>query len=115
MRRAIIRAVGLVLLPFCACATGAQVTIEKCHGPIYTEQQITRPARIAGSPNFEPIYAGFGHAVRIHAVLDAVLCRSGKVTDIKVVEVSPPEIEDLVVAVVSLINFRPAEMRWHTV
>jgi hypothetical protein len=115
MRRIIIILLAIILFPVFAQAIAAQVTInDKCRGPIYTAQQVRRPARIKEPPDFQPIYAAFG-AIHIHAILDAVLCRSGKVTDIKVVEVSPPEIKDFVVAAVSLISFTPAESNWHTV
>ena len=116
MSRAIIIGVAISLYAFWAGATSAQVVVnDKCRGPVYAEQQVSRPAKITTAPNFQAIYDGFGHGVHIHAVLDAVLCRSGRVTDIKVVEVSPPEIKDFVVAAVSLIDFTPAEMNWHTV
>jgi hypothetical protein len=110
MRPIIITALAIILCSFCARAKTAQVVVnEKCRGSIFTEEQVTRLAEIKS-----PIYLGFGPAIHVHAVVDTVLCRSGKVTDIEVVEVSPPEVRDLIVAVVSQINFTPAEKNWHT-
>jgi len=42
------------------------------------------------------------------------LCRSGSVTDINVVEVSPAKVKDFIVGAVYLVRFTPAEMNWHT-
>jgi surface antigen-like variable number repeat protein len=115
MRSFIIIAVAITLSSFCARRTSAQVNDGKCRGSIYSEQEVTRPAKINGPPDFQQIYLGFGRNMRVHAVVDAILCRSGRVTDIKVVEVSPPEVKDFVIAALSLVSFTPAEMSWHTV
>jgi len=115
MRRIIIIGLAITLFSFCARAASAQiVSDQKCRGPIDTEEQVTRPAQIKDSANFQPIYGAFGPGIHLHAVLDVVLCRSGKVTDIKVVEISPPEVKDFVAAAVSLIQFTPAEKNWHS-
>lgn len=113
MRPTTIIAIAIVLFAFGGPATSAQRTAQKCHGPIYTEQQVTRRASIKQTANLEPIFRSFGNTP-IHAVLDSILCRSGKVTDIEVVEMSPAEVRDFVIAALSLIEFTPAEMNWHT-
>jgi len=114
MSRIIITALAIVLCSFCARASSAQSTARQCRGPIYTEQQLTRPARITRPPDLQPIYRAFGNGVSIHAVVDAILCRSGSVTDINVVEVSPAKVKDFIVGAVYLVRFTPAEMNWHT-
>lgn len=86
-----------------------------CRGPIYTGEEVTRRAKITEPANFNVIYKAFGSDIHAHAVLDAVLCRSGYVTDIKVIEISPVKIRELIVFSVSTIRFKPAEMNWHTV
>ncbi|MFZ0748394.1 MAG: POTRA domain-containing protein [Pyrinomonadaceae bacterium] len=44
-----------------------------------------------------------------------MLCRSGQVTDIRVIEGISPEINEFARAAVSLVEFEPAEIRWHSV
>ena len=88
---------------------------DSCRGPVYSGKEVTRPAKITGPADWTPIYNAFGRAVQARVTVDAVLCRSGHVTDIKIVESSLPKINDFVVGVVSLIGFRPAETNYHTV
>ena len=88
---------------------------EKCRGPIYTAKEVTRPAKITKQADLSAVTKAFGNDIQGHAVVDAVLCRSGRVTDIQVIEVSPPKIREFVVGAVSLIPFKPAEMNYHTV
>jgi hypothetical protein len=87
----------------------------KCSGPIYNARDVTRRAQIRGQPDFRVIYEAFGRDVHARVSLDAVLCRSGQVTDIRVVESAPPNVGEFVAAAVSLIRFAPAELNWHTV
>lgn len=94
---------------------GQAQNAENCRGPIYTAKEVTRRAKITKPANFNVIYKAFGSDIHAHAVLDAVLCRSGHVTDIKVIEISPVKITEFIVAAVSEISFKPAEMNWHTV
>jgi len=87
----------------------------KCSGPIYNARDVTRRAQIRGQPDFKAIYEAFGRDVHARVSLDAVLCRSGQVTDIRVVESAPPNVGEFVAAAVSLMRFTPAELNWHTV
>lgn len=87
----------------------------KCRGPIYTAQQVAKKARMIGSPNFKALYEAFGNDVSGSVSLEAVFCRSGRVTDIRVIESRPPTIGEFVAAAVSLLTFTPAEMNWHSV
>ena len=89
--------------------------IQRCHGPIYTAKEVTRRARITKGPDFSVIYKAFGGDVHARVNLEAVLCRSGRITDIRIVESVPPKLAEFVVAAVSLMRFTPAEMNWHTV
>ena len=86
-----------------------------CHGRVYAAHEVTRRAKITDRPNFDAIIEAFGRDIQARAVLDVVLCRSGRVTDIKVVEASPPEIAEFFVKAISILRFTQAELNWHTV
>jgi hypothetical protein len=87
----------------------------KCSGKIYSARDVTRRARIIEQPDFKAIYEAFGRDTHARVSLEAVLCRSGRATDIRVVESTPPNVGEFVAAAVSLIRFTPAELNWHTV
>jgi hypothetical protein len=87
----------------------------KCSGKIYGAREVTRRARIIEQPDFKAIYEAFGRDVHARVSLEAVLCRSGRATDIRVIESAPPNVGEFVAAAVSLMRFAPAELNWHTV
>jgi surface antigen-like variable number repeat protein len=87
----------------------------KCSGKIFDAREVTRRARIIKQPDFKVIYEAFGRDVHARVSVDAVLCRSGQVTDIRVVQSTLPNVGEFVVAAVSQISFAPAELNWHTV
>jgi hypothetical protein len=87
----------------------------KCSGQIYDAREVTRRARITKQPDFKVIYEAFGRGVHARVSLEAVLCRSGQATDIRVTESAPPNVGEFVAAAVSQIRFTPAELNWHTV
>lgn len=106
----------LMLLPLRALAAPSQgLGSDTCRGPIYTAKEVARPAKFIEPADFEIIYKGFGRDLQAHFIVDAVLCRSGRVTDIKVIEISRPDITEFVIGAVSQVRFKPAEMNWHTV
>jgi len=47
--------------------------------------------------------------------VEAVFCRTGQVTDIRIIEGSSPTVNDFASAAASMIRFAPAELNWHTV
>lgn len=103
--------VGLLVL-LGVLPTSAQVD-KKCSGRVYSAREVTKPARIIEGPKLrlgllEPL-------ARARFVLEAVLCRSGQVTDIRVIEGISPEINEFARAAVSLVKFVPAELRFHSV
>lgn len=113
-----LRSVALVLFVMSSAATALSAQtrdIPTCRGSIYSTKEVTRRARINEHPNYDAIYEAFGRNIQARAVLDVVLCRSGRVTDIKVIEISPPEIAEFVVKAISILRFTPAELNWHTV
>lgn len=104
--------VGLLIL-LVVFPVVAQVN-KKCLGRVYGAREVTKRARILEGPKLivgnllEPGRRG-------RFILDAVLCRNGHVTDIRVVEGISPEIDEFTVAAVSVVRFEPAELRWHSV
>jgi hypothetical protein len=87
----------------------------ECPGPTYSSKQVTKPAKMIDQPNFKALYEAFGNDVSGRVRLEAIFCRSGRVTDIRVADSQPPKIGEFVAAAVSLVRFRPAELNWHTV
>ncbi len=87
----------------------------KCSGPVFNARDVTRRARILKQPDFGPIYEAFGKDVNARVSLEAVLCRAGQVTNIRVIESAPPNVGEFVARAVYLMRFTPAEMNWHTV
>jgi hypothetical protein len=111
-----IKAIGAFVLTLFSLWVGAASGQEnkECPSPVYASQEVTRPAKIV-----ERLYLGgvrepireFNGRVK----LEAVLCRTGRVTDIRITEGSSPLVNDFVSAAASLTRFVPAELNWHTV
>lgn len=108
---------ALIICSISVSATAAQRRTvrddSKCPKPIFSAQDVTRPAKITARPDFriagvDPNFAG-------RVAVEAVLCRTGRVTDIVVSESSSPMVKEFVGLAVSNLQFRPAEMNWHTV
>lgn len=95
-----------------ALPASAQVD-KKCSGRVYRSSEVTKTARIIEAPKLN--VGLLGNVARARFVVDAVLCRSGQATDIRVIEGISPEIDDFARAAVSLVKFEPAELRWHSV
>ena len=82
---------------------------DTCSGPVYNAKEVTRRAKITYIR--EPVYTEKARAngVRGRVILTAVLCRTGKVTDIKVVKGLPDGLTEAAVASTRGIRFEPAE------
>ena len=87
----------------------------KCNGPIYGASEVTRRARILGRPDYGIVMRSLEPGARAHLVLNVVLCRTGQVTDIKIVKGMSAEVNESAVTAVKLVRFVPAELRWHSV
>ena len=114
----LLKIAGLVvmLLPLPAVAAPSQrVSSETCKGLIYDAKDVKRRAKITEPAKLDIISRAFASEKRARIIVDAVLCRSGRVTDIKVIEISRPDLTDFVIGGISLVEFKPAEMNWHTV
>jgi TonB family protein len=88
---------------------------EKCAGPVYTYQQVTRRARITQPLDIKITEDARAHDVHGRIVVEAVLCRTGRVTDLRVTESMPYGMNESALEAVRRITFTPAEMNWHTV
>ena len=102
-------------IPVSAAATQRRPVREdtECPKPVFSSHDVTRSAKITAGPDLriagvDPNFAG-------RVAVEAVLCRTGRVTDIVVSETSSPMVKEFVGRAVSEIQFHPAEMNWHTV
>jgi Surface antigen variable number repeat len=105
---------GLVIM-LAALSISAQVQDhEKCSGKIYGGQEVTKRARILEYADVSMITRAEPN-VHGKIVLAAVLCRSGRVTDIRIVKGLSPTVNEFTIAALKLVRFVPAELRWQSV
>jgi len=88
---------------------------EKCKGPVYLGSEVTHHATITSRPIPSMTKEALAHDVHGRVVLETVLCRTGRVTDLRVVEGLPYGMTEKALEAVRQIRFTPAEMKWHTV
>jgi TonB family protein len=88
---------------------------EKCGGRIYEPKEVSQRPKFGPrtSPDLTP--EALAHGVRGRAVLSAVLCRTGKVTDVQVIEGLPFGMTEKVIEAARQIKFEPAESNGHRV
>jgi len=114
MAKGISRLMFPTVILFLAVTTGSAQDEPQCRGRIYTAQEVTRRAKIVssleiGSPS------GIAPGQPASVALRAVLCRTGRVTDIKLVKGKPSELTKYLELTVSNVTFTPAELNWHSV
>lgn len=82
---------------------------ENCSGPISNSKEVTRRAKVTQVT--EPVYTEEARAkkVRGRVILIAVFCRTGKVTNVEVVEGLPYGLTENAVESTRRIKFEPAE------
>ena len=82
---------------------------EKCGGPVYKGSEMTRKAVITSKP--EPGFTDEARANQVcgTVVISAVLCRTGRVTDVEVVKGLPHGLTERVIDATRRIEFKPAE------
>jgi hypothetical protein len=103
----------LIVFGFAAIAiaqnSNKPINDEKCAGRIYDHTQITQRPKFGPrtSPDLTP--EALAHNVRGRVVLSAVLCRTGKLTDITVIEGLPFGMTERAIEVARQIKFEPAE------
>lgn len=112
-RKLAIAAIGLMLFSLSIDIALAQSPFpDKSCQPVYDARHVTRPAKIVEGPySVTGVRDRFSGRVR----MDAVLCRTGQVSDIRIIEGSSPTVSEFASAAVRLVRFVPAELNWHTV
>jgi len=121
MRKAIFSILVILLLAFGFAAiaiaqnSNKPFSDEKCAGRIYDHTQVTQRPKFGPrtSPDLTP--EALAHNVRGRVVLSAVLCRTGMLTDIAVIEGLPFGMTERVIEVARQIKFSPAERNGHKV
>jgi TonB family protein len=88
-----------------------------CAGRVYGAIEIPKSQRAKITSRSVPgmNQEALSHDVHGRVVLEAVLCRTGQVTDVKVLESLPYGMTEKAVESVLNLKFIPAEMNWHTV
>ena len=115
MRRALINVVVTLLMAFgfaaVSMAQGSSIVVndEKCVGRIYEPKEITQRPKFGSrtAPNLTA--EALAHGVRGRVVLSAVLCRTGKVTNMQVIESLPFGMTEKAIEAARQIKFEPAE------
>jgi len=104
----------LVLIPLLLAAASAQETKTKndkdetCPGPVYEPKEVTRRAKIK-VPEVTMTDEARTRKLQGTVSLTAVLCRTGRVTDIEVVQGLPYGMTERVVEALRDMKFTPAE------
>ena len=88
---------------------------QTCGGPVYLGSELTHRAKITSRSNPSLTPEALAHGVHGRVVVEAILCRTGRVTDFRVVEGLPYGMTERALAAVLQTRFTPAEMNWHTV
>jgi TonB family protein len=81
---------------------------ETCPGPVYERKDVSRPAAFR-TPEVSITKEALARGEKVQVVLSAVLCRTGRVTDIGVSKGAPNGMTDKVVEAIRLMKFTPAE------
>ena len=89
---------------------GNQASDEKCDGPVYEAKDLSQKARITARAR-PPQYT---EKARLHSIsgqvdLTVVLCRSGQITDIRIVRGLPYGLSESAIRAAKEIKFEPAE------
>jgi TonB family protein len=105
---------SLLLIIFFAASIVAQneesnPSEDSCAKPIYTRKDVSRPAKITSKPEPDIPEEARVKQVKGRVVLTVVLCRTGKVTDIVVVEGLPYGVTEKMIENARQIEFIPAE------
>jgi len=88
---------------------------ETCHGPVFSARELSRRATITSRQIPGMTQEALAHDVHGRVVLEAVLCRTGRITDLRVIESLPFGMTEKALETVRQIKFVPAEKDWHTV
>ena len=89
--------------------SGREASNETCAGPVYKHSEVSRRATFSSRPAPSLTDEAIANAVRGQVVLSAILCRSGRVTDIHVIEGLPFGVTERAVVAARQTKFTPAE------
>ena len=119
MKLATPKYIKFIIMLLCVVPAKAQSVIqnreETCDGPVVSARELTRRSRITSRPIPAMTQEAMAHDVRGRVVLEAVLCRTGRVTDVRVVESLPYGMTEKSLESVRQTKFTPAEKDGHTV
>lgn len=87
----------------------------KCPGKIYSSKDVDRRARIIDFKSLTIPNEATAHDVHGTVIINAVLCRNGRVTDITVVQGLPFGVTENAISLVRTTRFSPAELNLHSV
>lgn len=96
---------GILLSLAISASVIAQTTSNECEGPSYGAKEVSKRAKIT---SFPPPKLSTSK-VRRPVVLKVILCRTGKVTNIELVEKFPEEVTKGVIKAARQVRFIPAE------
>ncbi len=80
-----------------------------CQGTVFKPEEVSRKARITNRPAPEYTQAARRNRISGNVVLTIVLCRTGKVTDAKVVQGLPQGLTESCLDAAKRIEFEPAQ------
>jgi TonB family protein len=115
MRKALFSIVATLLMVFgfeasiIAQGSNSLVNDEKCGGRIYQPKEVSLRPKINSKPSPGYSAEALAHNVRGRVVLSAVLCRSGKVTNVQIIESLPFGMTEKAIEAARQIKFEPAE------
>lgn len=115
MRNALLSIIATFLIAFglgagaIAQGSNSLVNDEKCGGQIYEPKEVSLRPKITSKPSPGFSAEALAHNVRGRVVLSAVLCRSGKVTDVQVIESLPFGMTEKAIEAARAIEFEPAQ------
>jgi TonB family protein len=86
-----------------------EVSNEKCPGPVYKHNEVSQRPIFYSRTSPTLTDSARGHGVRGQVVLSAVLCKSGNVTDIQVIEPLPYGVTERAIEAARQTKFAPAK------
>ena len=105
----------LGLLGASAPAQNPQIFSDECGKRIYEVKDVTRRAVILEKPKIQLTKEALAHDVHGRITLEVILCRTGHVRNIIVIQGLPYGMTESAITAVAGVKFRPAEHNWHTV
>jgi TonB family protein len=121
MKRSFIVACFLSRLAVISCtALFAQEPIQQlpdltCAGPVYVARDVSVKAKLLSKIEVFPTEEARANNVHGRVVAEAVLCRTGQVTDVRIIQGLGHGMDETVISGLKRLRFTPAEKDWHTV